>query len=203
MTKLYGRLSAVLMTVALLSTAALAQAEQSYKGLTNFHKVSDTLYRGAQPSKDGIKSLADLGIKTVINLRGEDENSRAEQRDVEAAGLRYFSVAMPGLSAPTDKMIERILEIINSPESGPVFIHCKRGSDRTGTVVALYRISREGWTGERAITEARRYGMSFMEFGMRGYISDYYSKQLKSRAAAAKSAEVKTEAVKTEVKAEP
>jgi uncharacterized protein (TIGR01244 family) len=182
MTKFHSRLSSVLVTVALLASLSLAQTEPSYKELANFHKVSDTLYRGGQPAKDGVKKLAELGIKTIVNLRGEDENSRAEQKEAEAAGLRYFSISMPGLSRPTDKQIERALEIINNPENGPIFVHCKRGSDRTGTVIAAYRISREGWTDERAISEARKHGMSFMEFGMRNFISDYYRRQSKSRA---------------------
>jgi protein tyrosine/serine phosphatase len=175
MTKQVGRLSAAWLTLALLvSVAAAQQAEPRYKELPNFHRVSERLYRGAQPAAGGIKKLAELGIKTVINLRGEDDNTRAEQKEVEAAGLRYYSIAMPGLSRPTDEQIARVIALIDKEENGPVFIHCKRGSDRTGTVVAVYRIRKEGWNDARAIDEARRYGMSWMEFGMRNYISDYY-----------------------------
>ncbi|HKP85013.1 MAG TPA: protein tyrosine phosphatase family protein [Blastocatellia bacterium] len=182
MTNRRGRLSAVLMTIALLATVSAAQTEPRYKELTNFHKVSDKFYRGGQPAKDGINKLAELGIKTIVNLRGEDENTRAEQKEAERAGLRYFSIAMPGLSRPTDEQVARVLAIIDEPENGPVFVHCKRGSDRTGTIAAIYRISHEGWTDDRAISEAKRHGMSFMEFGMKSYISDYYNRQKKNQA---------------------
>src|SRR2546423_3698182 len=151
----HGRFSAVLMTVALLASLSFAQTEPRYKELHNFHKVSDKLYRGAQPSKEGIKKLAELGIKTIVNLRGEDENTRAEQKEAEAAGLGYFAISMPGLSRPTDEMVTRAMAIIDAPENGSVFVHCKRGSDRTGTIVAVYRMSHEGWTGDRAISEAK------------------------------------------------
>ena len=176
-----GRLSAVFMTVALLASLSFAQTEPRYKELPNFHKVSDKLYRGAQPSKEGIKKLAELGIKTIVNLRGEDENTRAEQKEAEAAGIAYFAISMPGLSRPTDEMVARAMAVIDAPENGPVFVHCKRGSDRTGTIVAVYRMSHEGWTGDRAISEAKSHGMSWMEFGMRDYISDYYARQSKAR----------------------
>src|SRR5689334_3470714 len=138
MTKQAGRLSAAWLALWLLvSVAAAQQAEPRYKELPNFHRVSERLYRGAQPSADGIKKLAALGIKTVINLRGEDDNTRAEQKEVEAAGMRYYAIAMPGLSRPTDEQMAHVVELIDNDENGPVFIHCKRGSDRTGTVVAV------------------------------------------------------------------
>lgn len=182
MTKQVGRLSAAWLALWLLvSVAAAQQAEPRYKELPNFHRVSERLYRGAQPSADGIKKLAALGIKTVINLRGEDDNTRAEQKEVEAAGMHYYAIAMPGLSRPTDEQMARVVDLMDNEENGPVFVHCKRGSDRTGTVVAVYRIRKEGWDDARAIDEARRYGMSWTEFGMRGYISNYYQQFSKTR----------------------
>ena len=185
MTKRIGRLSAACMTLALLVSAAAAQSEPRYKELPNFHRVSERLYRGAQPSPGGIRKLTELGIKTIINLRGEDENTRAEQREAEAAGLRYYAVAMPGLSRPGDEQVKHVMALIDAQENGPVFVHCKRGSDRTGTVVAVYRITHDGWTGTRAVDEARRHGMSWMEFGMRDYIGDYYQRYSQSRQPAA------------------
>jgi protein tyrosine/serine phosphatase len=70
--------------------------------------------------------------------------------------------------------VARVLAIINDPENQPVFVHCNHGSNRTGTIVACYRISQERWTGKRAIEEAKRYGMSWIQFSMKDYISDYY-----------------------------
>jgi protein tyrosine/serine phosphatase len=185
MTNRILRLSAAACAVALLVSMGVAQTEQSYKELPNFHKVSDKLYRGAQPVGGFAKKLGDLGVKTVVNLRGEDEISRGEQKEAEAAGLRYFSISMPGLSAPSDEQVNRVMKIIDDPENQPVFIHCKRGSDRTGTIAAVYRISHEGWNAERAIAEAKHYGLSWAEFGMKGYISDYYNRQSKQKAVGA------------------
>jgi len=167
-------LGAVVFALTLVVAVSQAQSEPNYKELPNFHKVSDQLYRGAQPSDAGFKKLSELGIKTIVNLRGEDDLNRAEKKAVEAAGLKYFTVAMPGLSAPSDEQVASVLAIIDDPNNQPVFIHCKRGADRTGTIGAVYRILKHGWTADKAITEARRYGMSWAEFGMRSYISNYY-----------------------------
>jgi len=165
-----------------------AQSAPSYKELPNFHKVSDTLYRGAQPLNGAAGKLAELGVKTIVNLRGEAELTLREQKEAETAGLRYFSVPMPGLSAPTDYEVARVMAIIDNPENQPVFIHCQRGSDRTGTIGAIYRISHDGWTAERALAEAKTYGMSWAEFGMKGYIFNYYKQQSRKRAQTATAA---------------
>ena len=176
-----SRLSAVVCVVVLAVSSIQAQHEPKYKELPNFHKVSEQLYRGAQPLKGGTSKLAELGIKTVINLRGPDDRVSGEQKETESAGLRYFNIPMPGLSAPSDEQVAQALAIMNDPNNQPVFIHCKRGSDRTGTITAIYRISRESWTADRAIAEARANGMSWAEFGMRSYISNYYRQQVRGQ----------------------
>jgi len=170
------RSGAAVCALMLAISAIQAQHNPSYKELPNLCKVSTQLYRGAQPLEGGIRRLSEIGIKTVINLRGDDQITW-EQKDAESAGLRYFNIPMPGLSAPSDEQVARVMAIVNNPENQPVFIHCKRGSDRTGTITAIYRISTDGWTAEQAIAEAKKYGMSWVEFGMRGYISNYYKRQ--------------------------
>jgi len=170
------RLSVGVFVLLLVASASHAQQEPNYKELPNFHKVSDQLYRGAQPLGGGIKKLGELGVKTIVNLRGEEDLVSAEKKIVEAAGLRYFNIPMPGLSAPSDGEVARVIALLDNPENQPVFIHCKRGSDRTGTIAAIFRISHENWSAERAIAEARLLGMSWAEFGMRSYILDYYKR---------------------------
>lgn len=124
--------------------------------------------------KNGMQRLAALGIKTVINLRGADEGTHAEEAEARAAGLRYFNVPMRDLSRPTDAQVERVLAIINDSQNGTVFVHCNHGKDRTGVIIACYRISHDGWTSAKAKAEAKHYGMSWVQFGMKDYISDYY-----------------------------
>jgi len=142
-------------------------------GVSNFHQVNDHIYRGAQPAATSFLNLARLGIKTVVDLRDEPDQIRAEKRAVEASGMRFVSIPMHGLSAPTEQAMARALEILNDPESAPVFVHCRRGADRTGTVIACYRISAEHWRNEKALAEARALGMSWVERAMQHYVLAY------------------------------
>lgn len=152
------------------------QDETGDEALPHFHRVDARLFRGAQPrSGGGITKLAALGINTVINLRSSDGRARVEERAARAAGMRYFNIPFKRLGKPTDENMTRVLAIINAPESGKVFIHCARGADRTGTVIAIYRITHDNWTSERAQQEANRYGMRVWQRGMKHYIRNYRS----------------------------
>jgi uncharacterized protein (TIGR01244 family) len=177
MRKQLSRLIALAAMLSLLVEVSSAQQALRYRELPNFHRVTEKLYRGGQPKDGGLKKLAELGIKTIINLRGASEQTRAAQAETEAAGLRYFNIPLPNLGRPTDEQVARVMAIIDAPENWPVFIHCQRGSDRTGTIIAVYRIAKEGWTGERAQAEAKRYGMHWLQFQKKDYISDYAARQ--------------------------
>jgi len=157
----------------------VAQNEQKYEELPNFHKVNEKLFRGAQPNRGGIRRLSQLGINTIINLRDNDERSRAEEKEARAAGLRYFNVPLDRLGRPTHEEVNRVLALIYSPANQTIFVHCHKGADRTGTVIAIYRIEHDGWTSEQAKEEANRYGMALWQRGMKDYIHDYYQRRPK------------------------
>jgi len=168
------RLITASFSILVLASAALSQSEDvRIKELPNFHKVNQGLYRGAQPREGGFQQLATRGIKTILNLRAADERERAEAVETRAAGLGYFNIPMEGLDRPTDAQIESAMKIINDKANQPVFVHCKHGADRTGMVIAIYRITRDGWSTEEALREAKRYGLSFFQFRMKDYIKDY------------------------------
>jgi tyrosine-protein phosphatase SIW14 len=146
-------------------------------GLPNFAKVDTGLYRGGQPTESGIEELARQGVATVLDLRRADEKPptrAAERAAVERLHMAYQAEPMSGLGAPRRAVIERLLALIEDPGRGPVFVHCKRGADRTGTVVAIYRLRHDCWSAEEAIREARRRGMAWFEFGMRRLIRAWY-----------------------------
>jgi tyrosine-protein phosphatase SIW14 len=143
--------------------------------LPHFFQVNDHVYRGAQPTGTGWDSLAKLGVKTVIDLRREGEDGEhsiaAEAKAVEAAGMHYINVPMNGIVAPGNDQISRVLTLLDSPE--PVFVHCKKGKDRTGTVIACYRIAHDRWTNQHAMDEAKSAGLHWMEVGMKRYVEGY------------------------------
>ena len=148
--------------------------------LPNFHRINENLYRGGQPTAEGIRRLAALGIKTIINFRDARENVHRERQAAEENGLRFINLHLSNWFAAKDNEIHKIIEVIMNPEHHPVFIHCKRGADRTGTVVAVYRMLHEGWTATEANREAKRHGIGWWQVWMKDYIKAYY-KRMKSR----------------------
>ncbi len=139
------------------------------EGIRNFGRVSPVLFRGAQPDEPGMASLARLGVRTVINLRMPSDTWPGEESAARGHGLAYVHVPLPGLSAPTDAQVAQVLALVAASPS-PVFVHCEHGADRTGTIVACYRMQQDGWTAEQAFAEAKHYGFSPLQFGMRHYI---------------------------------
>lgn len=157
----------------LLVLAAFAPAFAA-PGVPNFQQVNDAVYRGGQPAPDGFQYLAKLGVKTVIDLRDVGEHSQAEEETlVKEQGMRYVSIPMHGLSAPTNEQVLQALALMDDHLAGPVFVHCRRGADRTGTVIACYRIAHDHWQNLKALGEAKLYGMSFIERAMQHFVLQY------------------------------
>lgn len=174
----------LLTTVIAGGSASGANTNQSDKknpDLPRFFRINENLYRGAQPTPAGIRSLAELGIKTIVNLRGKNETTQAERDEAVAAGLSYFNIPLPDLSSPSDELVDQVLAIINNRANWPVFVHCNHGKDRTGLIIACYRISVEGKTDKDALREAKKYGLSWVQFGMKDYIGDYYKRWLRTK----------------------
>lgn len=151
-------------------------SSSSVPGIENFHEVGPQLYRGAQPTNKGIEYLAKIGVKVVLDLREPGERSRAEERMVSAAGMRYVNVPMTGLTPPTREQTDTILTLLEDGKSGPVFVHCMRGADRTGAVVAAYRIDHDGWDGERALKEARDVGMGWFQLPRQKFVRTFQAR---------------------------
>ena len=126
----------------------LAAAKLEQPGLPNLHRVTPTLYRSAQPTAEGMRSAEKLGIKTVISLRA----FHSDRDELESTALQteriYFKTWHP-----EDEDIVRFLKIVSNTNAGPFLVHCQHGSDRTGTMIAVYRVAAQGWAKEEAIKE--------------------------------------------------
>lgn len=146
------------------------------RDLPNFHRINAQLYRGGQPTAEGIKRLAGMGVKTVISFRDTQSKVVREKALVEAEGLNFINLRLSNWFASKDDEIHRIIEVIKNPAHQPVFIHCKRGADRTGTVVAVYRMLVEGWTAAQANREAKKHGIGWWQVWMKDYIKAYYKR---------------------------
>jgi tyrosine-protein phosphatase SIW14 len=131
----------------------IGEAPVHLQGVPAFAKVSEELYRGGQPSAEGFAELKSIGIKTVVSLRvlGSD------RRELSGTGLRYFQLHVNPLH-PEEEDVLAFLKVVSDPRNRPVFVHCRQGRDRTGMMVAVYRMVVQNWTKQDALAEMKARG---------------------------------------------
>jgi protein tyrosine/serine phosphatase len=115
--------------------------------------VAPGILRGGQPSDEGYACLKKLGVRTIINLRDERLFVRSEELAVLSLGMNYINVSLSPFIEPTPEQIERCLSVMTDENQLPVFVHCLHGMDRTGTIIAAYRVAVESWSLPRAYVE--------------------------------------------------
>jgi protein tyrosine/serine phosphatase len=143
-----------------LGCAYLGYIRDPFKDIPNFHQVDKVLYRGGQPNENGLIELKKIGIKTIVCLR--DENKDEVKAEIELAsklGVEFVSIPLSVYRMPTDEQVLRFLDIVTDESKQPVFIHCYSGRDRTGAMVAMYRVVVQGWTIKQAYKEAKNLGL--------------------------------------------
>lgn len=128
------------------------------KGVPNLHKVSDHLYRSAQPTAEGMGNLKKMGVETIVSLR----SFHTDREEIGNTGLAYEHIYMKAWH-PEEEDIVRFLQIVTRTKRSPVLVHCQHGADRTGTMCAIYRMAVQGWTQEEALKEMAEGGFGFHE----------------------------------------
>jgi protein tyrosine phosphatase (PTP) superfamily phosphohydrolase (DUF442 family) len=148
------------------------------EGIRHFGKVDELIYRGPTPTEKTFQTLQRFGVKTIVDLRMVSrKTARAEAAAALAHGMQYTNFPMPGVGRPRPKQVRRTLDYIYS-STNPVYLFCRRGCDRTGLVIACYRIEHDHWSQESALQEAGRYGLSMFERGMKLCIRSFGYKGL-------------------------
>ncbi len=158
----------------------LAQPRNDIKGLDNFAKISDRLYRGEQPTKEGFNELKKMGIKAIVNLRC----ITSDRASIKGLGFQYVHINVRASHAEDEDVID-FLKVVEDPQNAPVFVHCMHGSDRTGLMVAIYRIMVQGWPQEKALAELPLFGFHEMYQNIRKYIKSLDQAALRAKVAAA------------------
>src|SRR5437867_5378204 len=174
------RLSAAVLLI-LLSTIGQVLAKSSTTAnlarikISNFGRIDDTYYRGAQQSANDYADLAALGIKTVIDLTVDGLSD--EQGFVERTGMKFYRIPLTTSDRPSDAAVTRFLKLVNDPANQPVFVHCQGGRHRTGTMTAVFRMTHDGWTADQAYTEMKKY--HFEGFpghpALKKFVYDFYA----------------------------
>jgi len=144
-------------------------------GVHNAGKITDSLYRGAQPKETGLSELKLLGVTTIVDLRGEDQEKVTWERNrAESLGMRFVPIPVSGWSPPTDEQVVQFLSLFRGEPGQKVFVHCRFGDDRTGVFVATYRMTFEKWSAEQAMKEMYFFGFNgFWHPAMKSFIRDF------------------------------
>ncbi len=124
--------------------------------IPNFYKVTATLYRGAQPTAEGIRQLKAMGIKTIVSFR----SLHRDDDEIGDTKIRYEHIGFDTWKVEHEAII-KFLKIIQDEAKKPVFVHCQHGADRTGAACAVYRMVVCGWAKEKAMDEMVRGGFGF------------------------------------------
>lgn len=123
-----------------------AKVEQA--GLPNLHCISSNLYRCAQPSAEGLRAAEKLGIRTVVNLRA----FHSDKDEAKSTSLKTERIRFNTWNAEEEDVVQ-FLKIVTNTNGGPYLVHCLHGADRTGTMIAVYRMAVQGWSKDEAIQE--------------------------------------------------
>ena len=126
--------------------------------LPNLSVVTPFLVRGGQPTVEGLTRLKSGGVRTIVDLRNEPLIAERESKAARHMGLKFVNIPLDVFNRPSDADIDRFLSVVNTPENQPVYVHCLHGQDRTGTMVGIYRVQYQGWSGEQAYNEMLGHG---------------------------------------------
>lgn len=161
-------------------------------GVPNLYRVNASLYRSAQPTHDAFAALdegaplvpGDTAIRTILSLRASrtDDSLAATPSTVHLEHVPVYSWHVE------DEDVLRFLRIVTDPAKQPVLVHCRRGADRTGLMVAIYRVVVEGWTRADAIDEMTHGGYGFRPVWQKmiRYIEDLDVDAIRAQTAAAR-----------------
>lgn len=141
------------------------------RGVAYAAEVAPGLLRGGAPDAQGVAWLRERGVRTVINLR--HYHGRSEGELVRGAGLRYEWIPLESTDAPEPEQVERFLAIVTDPEARPVYVHCLHGVDRTGAMIAAYRIREQRWTNADALAEMETFGAHGILHDLRRWVGTY------------------------------
>lgn len=154
---------------------AAMRYENLHEHFGNFGVVNAVVYRSAQPDLDQLWRLRNAAFASVVNFRKSEEDVAREAATCAELGLTYYSLPWDGHNEEIDPgLVSQFLEILDDPANLPVLVHCERGAERTGTLIAVYRIEHDGWDADEAYEEMLRYKFRPIWFGhLKRFVLEY------------------------------
>jgi hypothetical protein len=117
-----------------------------------------------------------MGINIVVDVRGSGPD---ERKQVTELGMQYVAIPWHCYNKK-DTVFAEFLTLLRQNPDKKIFVHCRLGDDRTGMMIAAYRIAEEGWTAEEARKEMQKFGFVWWHHlicpGLAGYESKFPEK---------------------------
>lgn len=143
-------------------SSPLFASKISIPGISNAGKISDSLFRGAQPHLSSLGELKKFGVTTIVDLRSESLHTRDLERvQAESLGIHFVSIPVGGFSTPTSAQLAHFFALFRQTPMEKIFVHCEHGEDRTGVFIASYRIAFEHWSPDQALSEMHAFGFHY------------------------------------------
>lgn len=169
----FAQISVNAPTLPSIANASFGAPAEKLKiaGVPNAGKISDVLFRGAQPSPQGLVELKKMGVTTIVDLRGNRGPVNREREQAESLGMRFIDIPVSGWSPPSNAQVAEFLKLFQQDPTQKVFVHCYYGRDRTGVMVAAYRMAQQHWTPDQAVAEMDSFGFHYHLYpAMKSYV---------------------------------
>jgi protein tyrosine/serine phosphatase len=168
-----------LALTSLCGCALLSYVKDPFQDIPAFGRVTEDIYRGSCPKPAGYLKLKQMGIKTIINLTHNTKQFEYEKSLAKEYGFTVINIPFSVYTWPEDEKVLLFLKTALDHKNAPIFVHCSNGRDRTGMLIAVYRVIVEKWQPKVAYQEACDYGL----YPYRGedVVLKIYVHQLKDR----------------------
>lgn len=148
---------------------------------TNLEEIAPGVWRSNQPGPKRLKRYKDMGITTVLSLRGTPKTSHYlfEREACEKLGLKLVTTELHARKPASRENLLRLFRLFREIER-PFVMHCKSGADRAGLASALYMMAIEGVS----VVEARKQlSLRYLHIkqsrtGVLDYMLDVYEARL-------------------------
>ncbi|HEX2046533.1 MAG TPA: dual specificity protein phosphatase family protein [Acidimicrobiales bacterium] len=157
---LIGNLAILAASLWARETTTVASAAP-IEGIDNLQAVDDKVWRGAAPTNEGYRGLAQAGISTIVDLRAE-EGIEHDAKVVSDLGMRMVRLPIRDGQTPSPEEIDTFLGAVRE-SGGKVFVHCGAGVGRTGAMVGAYQVAERELSGAAAVRRNLAVGPPSLE----------------------------------------